>query len=604
MNKKRIMSLLVAVVMVIALIPVSMADGYSITISETQHGSVAATVNNASASTGAEGQTVVLTATPAEGYKLSSISVAADVAGETLTKSASSSTNFTATGSTNPQGWEVKNGKSLTISGAQISKVVMSAEKEKDASASDLSVSSGSLSVSGDNKTITITGVNAESLVLSSSGNKHWKIKSATVYMSVGEVPTLNTVSTNVRSFTMPAFDVKVSATFEEMPSITATASKYEAKYDGAAHTISVSVTVPESGATIKYRTAADGEYNLTEAPTYTDYTNGKVTVYYEITAEGYKTKTGSQTVEIKQADATDDPSYTVPGTLTATYGQTLADVDLPDGWAWVEDATTSVGNAGDGAHFHLAYTPSSTNYKGIDRECVKKDKTNKLIVEKAAAAVTVAPEPADDLIYNTLTKTLIKAGSSTEGTMLYAVGDTQPALSEFKTELPQASEEATYKVWYYVKVADTDTNHKDTEPAYITVALTPCELPVLEGAKQNVLQSDDGATFRIDSELDNLLFVKLDGRLLEKDKDYKLSSGSTILTLSEDLFDGLALGRHEIFVQFTNGYAQTYFKVRTVDAPTTGSEDMPYVWLSVMLLTMLGLGGILIANRKRFGVR
>ena len=59
------------------------------------------------------------------------------------------------------------------------------------------------------------------------------------------------------------------------------------------------------------------------------------------------------------------DPEYTAPTGLTATYGQTLADVELPEGFIW-EDSTTSVGNVGENT-FTVTYTPQDTeNYKTV----------------------------------------------------------------------------------------------------------------------------------------------------------------------------------------------------------------------------------------------
>jgi hypothetical protein len=56
----------------------------------------------------------------------------------------------------------------------------------------------------------------------------------------------------------------------------------------------------------------------------------------------------------------------TTPTGLTATYGQTLADVSLPAGWAWVSSTTTSVGNAGTPTHT-AKYTPTDTeNYNTL----------------------------------------------------------------------------------------------------------------------------------------------------------------------------------------------------------------------------------------------
>ena len=61
-------------------------------------------------------------------------------------------------------------------------------------------------------------------------------------------------------------------------------------------------------------------------------------------------------------------PKYTVPTGLTAKYGQTLADISLPDGWAWM-DSTLSVGDVSDAAKtFKAKFTPADTNnYKTVE---------------------------------------------------------------------------------------------------------------------------------------------------------------------------------------------------------------------------------------------
>ena len=59
------------------------------------------------------------------------------------------------------------------------------------------------------------------------------------------------------------------------------------------------------------------------------------------------------------------DPSYTVPTDLSATYGQTLANITLPDGWSWV-DGTQSVGSVGSHT-FKATFTPSDKdNYNTV----------------------------------------------------------------------------------------------------------------------------------------------------------------------------------------------------------------------------------------------
>ena len=61
-------------------------------------------------------------------------------------------------------------------------------------------------------------------------------------------------------------------------------------------------------------------------------------------------------------------PTYTVPTGLTAKYGQTLADVTLPDGWSWM-DSSESVGGASTAAKKFMAkFTPTDTdNYNTVE---------------------------------------------------------------------------------------------------------------------------------------------------------------------------------------------------------------------------------------------
>ena len=61
-------------------------------------------------------------------------------------------------------------------------------------------------------------------------------------------------------------------------------------------------------------------------------------------------------------------PAYTKPTGLTAKYGQTLADVTLPDGWSWM-DSTESVGDAStDAKKFKAKFTPTGIdNYNVVE---------------------------------------------------------------------------------------------------------------------------------------------------------------------------------------------------------------------------------------------
>ena len=83
----------------------------------------------------------------------------------------------------------------------------------------------------------------------------------------------------------------------------------------------------------------------------------GETNNYYEYNAEF---------CEFVVAKAT--PAYTAPTGLTAKYGQTLADVTLPDGWSWT-DSSESVGGASTAAKKFMAkFTPKDTeNYNTVE---------------------------------------------------------------------------------------------------------------------------------------------------------------------------------------------------------------------------------------------
>ena len=62
-------------------------------------------------------------------------------------------------------------------------------------------------------------------------------------------------------------------------------------------------------------------------------------------------------------------PVYQVPIGLTATFGDTLADVALTQGWTWVAVGTTPVGNAGNQTH-QARFTPADTvNFVTVTRD-------------------------------------------------------------------------------------------------------------------------------------------------------------------------------------------------------------------------------------------
>ena len=108
-------------------------------------------------------------------------------------------------------------------------------------------------------------------------------------------------------------------------------------------------------------------------------------------------------------------PTCTKPTGLTAIYGQTLADVTLPDGWSWM-NSSESVGNASTAAKkFKAKFTPAdTTNYNTVE------DIELEVAVNKAnQAPLTI--QGADSVVYGQ-TLTLTTTGGSGSGAVTYRI--------------------------------------------------------------------------------------------------------------------------------------------------------------------------------------
>ena len=253
-------------------------------------------------------------------------------------------------------------------------------------------------------------------------------------------------------------------------------ATPYTGSYDGASHGISVSVTTPADGYTVKYGTAA-GSYTLDDSPSYTDV--GTYTVYYQVTANGYTEVNDSSTVTISKAT----PSYTVPSGLTATYGQTLADVSLPEGWSW-KDSTQSVGNAGSNS-FQAVFTPADTgNYHVVN------DVDVTVAVEKAANPATVAGTATVIKGGNTLDLSANVTMNGATGAVGYELSDNAPGCTLSGSILTTG--ENTGSVTVNVTVA-ADANYNALAATPITVTVTDKLTQTISAENMTLTYGDTG---------------------------------------------------------------------------------------------------------------
>ena len=133
------------------------------------------------------------------------------------------------------------------------------------------------------------------------------------------------------------------------------------ATYDSNTHGATVDFTAWEAAGlpalAVQYTGRGTTTYDSTTAPTNVGTYKASITL-----GKGDAANIASVEYTIAKAD----PAYTAPTDLTATYGDTLSTVTLPDGWAWADD-TQSVGAPGTNT-FKATFTPEDTdNYNVLE---------------------------------------------------------------------------------------------------------------------------------------------------------------------------------------------------------------------------------------------
>ena len=187
-----------------------------------------------------------------------------------------------------------------------------------------------------------------------------------------------------------------------------------------------------------------------------------------------------SVSVNFSIAKAT--PTYTIPTGLTATYGQTLANVTLPEGWSW-KDATTSVGNAGTST-FNAIFTPADKdNYTTIETDIT-------ITVGKATVNITALPQSKTfgstdpELTYtvsgligsDNLTGALTRVEGENVGTYAITLG-TLNVGDNYTINFVGANLTITAK-----DASDATVEFKAYDPTYNGNAKTPDVIVVLDG--------------------------------------------------------------------------------------------------------------------------
>ena len=264
----------------------------------------------------------------------------------------------------------------------------------------------------------------------------------------------------------------------------------------------------------------------------------------------------GDKSVSVDFSIAKATPTYEVPTGLTATYGDTLAKVELPTGWAWKDAESTSVGNAGTRT-FKALYNPDSNNYNTVEAD---------ITVEVAKALIDIYtdnlinPEFADGLVYDGTEKALVTAHGSVEGgTIVFSL----VPKGEYTTTIPVATEAGEYVVYYLIR---GDENHQDLGApgeAYCTVTIAA--KPVTDAT---VTLGEYDSVYNGTAKEPGVTSVVTDGKTLIEGTDYTVSYKNNVY-----------VGTATVTITFKGNYTGTATATfEIIQDPKTGEFDGEWV--------------------------
>ncbi len=282
---------------------------------------------------------------------------------------------------------------------------------------------------------------------------------------------------------------------------MTVSANTKTLTYTGSAQSCAnVSVSVPSSGATIKYATQTNGTCGAYSATVPTLTNVGTSTVCYQVTGANFTTKTGTYTCEMKQADGSTtikDNGTTVsqgttafPGTktLTATCAGGATVSSVVSGTASVATASNS-GNTitltskSVGKSVITVNCPATTNYKASSA-------TYTWTVSPGTITATVS-SPSKTYDGTALTCSGISNVSPSGATVTYAT-KSGTTCGAYSSTIPSRTDTGTTNVCY--KISATNYTDKTGEFA-CTVNSTTGSIVIKDGST-NVTNGSGNTTY------------------------------------------------------------------------------------------------------------
>ena len=150
------------------------------------------------------------------------------------------------------------------------------------------------------------------------------------------------------------------------------------------------------------------------------------------------------------------------------------------------------------------------------------------------------------------------------------------------------------------------DTSKSGTATVTVTPSPAPARYQIIEGQAGEWMQGGgSGLRFTANADYSKFTSVSVDNFVIAGDR-YTVENGSTVVTLKAAYLSTLALGGHTLRIDFTDGYAETTFTVRTAaapvdpDVPKTGDPARPMLWLGIALMAGAALAASRAVRRRR----
>ena len=145
----------------------------------------------------------------------------------------------------------------------------------------------------------------------------------------------------------------------------------------------------------------------------------------------------------------------------------------------------------------------------------------------------------------------------------------------------------------------------------------------IIEGADGTYTINVDGTyTIRANGEFSKFVDVEMDGEVVDS-KNYTAKSGSTVITFTKKYMNSLALGKHDVKVNFTDGSAETTLTVAkkavkknkgntgntgktgtgkktSSNSPKTGDNNNLIAWLILLVASACIVGSLRTIKRQR----